>query len=54
MNLIIDSAISPVNLFKLYRNCMWEMSSLMRNYPSPMDFVLLDSPDLFTNNNGGR
>lgn len=47
---------SAIHLFGWMRHIeciLWEMSSLMRHYLSPMDFVTLDSPNLITNNDGG-
>ena len=46
MNLLIDSITSTIKF-------LWEMSSLTRHYLSPMDFVVLGSPNPITNNNGG-
>ena len=54
MNFVIDSII-PLLPIKNGKRCStsWEMSSLMRHYLSPMDFVTLGSPNLFTNNKDG-
>jgi len=51
----IENSINCVNVacFGLVEEMnIWEVSSLMRHYLSPMNFVLLDSPNLFTNNKG--
>ena len=54
MNKGIDS-LNSQETFKRYINCQmsWKRSSLMKHYLSPMDFVLLGSPNLFTNNEEG-
>lgn len=52
----IENSINRVNIayFGLVeRMNMWEVSSLMRHYLSPMDFVELDTPNLLKDNKDG-
>jgi len=57
MNDFIEKTIKCIHIVCFWldeRMNIWEVSSLIiRHYLSPMDFVELDTPNLFTNNEDG-